>query len=267
MTRPSQKAAERGAAVEQLLVAIHLNAEIDDRGEKPDVILRVRDRLIGVEVTMYRSPRTVTSAPGKRFTQRQIEFAWECLEAASRPFRNATLSLRDIATFFRFKTVLPDKSEYNSFFAEIRDFIVLKQSEIDAQHSIYWFYQFTSPLMTKYLLGIVVNRHEGGEWDSNKTSGFVDYPADTVGRIITDKARKVKTYTKTDEIWLVINRSARPSETVLPISGVAEFSKNEMICKSVATSPFSRIYVFTVMELFSWHRDGGWQSVGPCDFL
>lgn len=258
MTRPGKKAAER-ESVERLLSIIRLNAEIDDTCEKPDIILKMPDlSTIGVEVTMYRSSRSVG-----RFTHRQVEAAWENLESASKPFRSATPAMRDIAIIFRFRNVLPGKNEYDTFFEEIRDFIVPKKTELTAQFTVYSFHQFTSPLMMKYLSDIAVNIHDNGEWDSNTTSGFVDRPANIIADIISDKALKIESYRKTGEMWLVIERSARPSETVLPISGIAEFSTNVEICKCMKASPFSRVYVFTAMGLFSWNQDSGWQAVGP----
>jgi hypothetical protein len=113
--------------------------------------------------------------------------------------------------------------------------------------------------MVKYLKHIVANIHEDGEWDANKNFGFVNRPAPTIARIIADKARKVKSYRHTDEIWLVIERSGRPSETVLPIRGITEFNENPQMREHLANSPFSRVYVFTAMGLFSWYRGGSWQ--------
>jgi hypothetical protein len=257
MTRPIKKAEER-EIVERLLSAIHLNAEIDDTCEKPDIILEAPDRpKIGVEVTMYASSKVVGNV-----TLRQVEAAWESVEFASREFRNENPILGDVAIIFRFRNVLPEKKEYSTFFQEIRDFVVAKKREITAQFAVYSSYQFTSPLMTKYLTDIAVNLHKSGEWDSNKTSGFVDRPANTIAKIISEKASKAKFYRKTQEIWLVIARSPRPSEFVLPISGIGEFSANVEIFESLKTAPFSRVYVFTAMGLFCWLQAGGWQVIG-----
>jgi len=115
--------------------------------------------------------------------------------------------------------------------------------------------------MTKYLRDIVANIHKDAEWDSNKTSGFVEHPAPIISRIIADKTILVKTYRKTDEMWLVIERSSRPSETVLPIHGVHELNTEYSLRNNLDNSSFSRVYVFTAMGLFQWDRLGGWQNV------
>lgn len=115
--------------------------------------------------------------------------------------------------------------------------------------------------MVKYLMHIAANIHESGEWDSNKTSGFEDRPANAIARIIADKICKVKSYRKTNEMWLVIERSGRPSETVLPIRGIAEFNENPEIRDNLTNGPFLRVYVFTAMGLFQWDRPGEWQNV------
>lgn len=262
MTRPSQKAVER-QIVERILATIALNAEVDDADEKPDIIVRVPGHpTVGVEVTMYASRRTVSKG---RFTQRQIESAWENFETASTSFRSASL-LRDKAITFCFKDTLPAKREYIGFFEEIKAFVVENQTEITAKFAVYSF-PFTSPLMARYLSGIAIALHENGEWDSNKTSGVIESPAETIAKIISDKSVKVKSYRKTGELWLAIGTSGRPSETVLPVSEIEEFISNAEISKSLIASPFTQIYVFTAMGLFSWHRAGGWQIIGPRDLL
>jgi hypothetical protein len=161
---------------------------------------------------------------------------------------------KNIAIIFGFKNVIPCKKEHDQFFVEINEFISLHKNALTENLSPYSFDQFTSPLMMKYLLYIAANIHESGEWDSNKTSGFVDRLAATVARIIATKASLVKSYRTTDEMWLVIQNSGRPSETVLPIHGITEFANPEI------NSPFSRVYVFTAMGLFSWFRGGEWQN-------
>jgi len=86
MTRPSKKAAER-EIVERVLSVIGLKAEIDNTGVRPDIILKVSDQTIGVEVTTYQSDKTVASRSKKaRVSQREVEAAWERFEFLAKLF-------------------------------------------------------------------------------------------------------------------------------------------------------------------------------------
>jgi hypothetical protein len=255
-----QKAAEREIA-ERLQSAIRLTAEID-QSDKPDFILKVPGgRTIGLEVTTYQSGKSVPIGDKGKITQRKVEAAWEHFECASKTFRSKNADLQNIAITFWFNNIIPPKEQYDQLFMEIRNFILLKQKDLSDCFSVYSRYQFTSPLMVKYFRDILVNIHKDGEWNSNKEFGFVNRPATTIAGIIGGKARKVKSYRKTDEIWLVIQRSGRLSETVLPIGGITEFNENPELRDKLTNGPFSRVYVFTAMGLFQWDRLGGWQNV------
>ncbi len=126
---------------------------------------------------------------------------------------------------------------------------------IGAESVDFWWSDFTSPLMIKYLQAVVLKCCERGEWDSNLTAGFVDPPAGTIARIVAEKS--AKTYRPTDELWLVIQDSHWPSEMVLPINGACELDDNPDLQMNLTTSHFSRVYAFTAMGLFRWDRSGG----------
>jgi hypothetical protein len=114
MTRPSKKMAEREIANRLLSTIDHLDAEIDAKGEKPDIILKVPSRTIGLELTTYQSGKTVRIGGKKNLTERQVEAAWECFERASRPFRNKNADLKNISITFWFKNILPPKEEWEA---------------------------------------------------------------------------------------------------------------------------------------------------------
>jgi hypothetical protein len=56
--------------------------KIDDQGERPDFMLTISARTVGVEVTMYQSCKTIAGV-----TRRKVEAAWEQFESYSRTFR------------------------------------------------------------------------------------------------------------------------------------------------------------------------------------
>jgi hypothetical protein len=158
---------------------------------------------------------------------------------------------------FRFKSVVPPRRSYHCFFQEIANFI----SSRKGTYTDFWFDEFTLPLMVKYLWAIVVKHSDRSVWDSNLTAGFVDRPSSTISDIIDGKTIKAAEYRNTDELWLAIERSGKPSETILPIKGIDEFSSDSGLCETITNSPFSKVYVFTAMGLFQGDRDGGWHNV------
>lgn len=252
MTRSSQKADER-EVVERLLSAIGIKAEIDDKREKPDIALKMPKQTIGIEVTIY--------ASGKASKRRTIEAAWECFKSASVSFLKEHHDLKDIWIIFWFKRELPHQREYQKFLLEIKDFIISRQSELGHDFRVYSGHEFTTPLMAKYLRDIAANIHEDADWDSNKTSGFIECPAPTISDIVAKKSALAESYSKMDEMWLLIASSGRPSEMILPVHGVREFDNNTALRRELESSSFSKVYVFTSMGLFEWRRLGGWRNV------
>jgi hypothetical protein len=259
MTRPSQKERER-YILEALLKAIDMECEEKpDSGERPDFIVRFPQLIVGIEVTMFQSNKT--SAGGVQ--RRAIESSWEQFEIFSREFRNHHKELKGTHILLRFKDSVPARQQDKAFLQEILEFVCLRQTDLDGQYRAFWRPDFTSasPLMIKYLKDISLKRCETGEveeWQSNVMSGFVDSPAHTISRIVERKSAKV--YRILNELWLVIERSGRPSEMILPISGVDEFNTNAALQRSLIASPFARVYVFTAMGLFVWEKIyGEWE--------
>lgn len=250
MTRSTQKQDERSTLL-KLMSAIHIQLEsCPMEGEAPDFMIQISGRTVGVEVTMYQSGKTVVGV-----AKRAVEAEWEELETSSRIFQNEHVELTGIYILFRFTDTIPPRRERAKFFCEILEFVRLKGHRIGNEYADFWPHEFTSPLMTKYLKAIVLRRCERSEWDSNITAGFIDCPADTISRIVAEKSSK--SYRPADELWLVIQRSHRPSETVLPINGVSDLDASSNLQKNLMASPFSRVYAFTAMGLFHWGRNSG----------
>jgi hypothetical protein len=223
-------------------------------------MIQVSGRTVGVEVTMYRSDKTVARVGKHAVRRRQVESEWESFEGSSLGFRREHAELKDVCVLFRFRNVVPPKQRYGMFYQEVLQFVCSKQQEISTGYVQFWRPDFVSPLMTEYLQAICLRRCERGEWDSNVTAGFVDRPACIIAKIVAAKGGLAKAYRPAAELWLVIGHSGRPSEMVLPISGVSEFDASPEIQRSLPFSPFSRVYVFTAMGLFKWDKmDDKWQ--------
>jgi hypothetical protein len=250
MTRPTQKQDEQRTLLE-LMAAIGVQLEsCPMEGEVPDFMIQISDRTVGIEVTMYQSKRTVAG-----IQKRVVEAEWEELERSSQTFQNENSELAGIYILFRFKDGVPSRRERADFFCEILEFVRSNGCRIGDEWADFWCYELTSPLMIKYLKAIVLRRGERSEWDSNITAGFIDRPADTISRIVAEKS--TRNYRPADELWLVIQRSHRPSEMVLPISGVSELDASLDLQRNLTASPFSKVYAFTAMGLFLWDRNGG----------
>jgi hypothetical protein len=260
MTQSTQKQEER-EILRELLSATGIRPECSPvEGEKPDFMIQVSGRTVGVEVTMYRSDKTVAVVGKHAVRRRQVESEWESFERSSLGFRREHAELKDVCILFRFRNIVPPRQKYGVFFQEILQFVRSRPQEVGTGYVQLWGPDFGSPLMIEYLEAICLRRCERGEWDSNVTAGFVDRPARTIAKIVAAKGELAKTYRPASELWLVIGHSGRPSEMVLPISGVSELDASPEIQRSLPFSPFSRVYVFTAMGLFKWDKtDDKWQ--------
>jgi hypothetical protein len=132
MTRPERKNEER-RTLDKLLSFLGIRPEeIDDKGETPDFMLQISGRTIGVEVTTYQSGKIIG-----RLSKRAIEAAWEYLKDFSNSFKLKYPFLKDIHVYFRFKELVPSKSEANAFLIEIEDFVCAKHSALARTYTIY----------------------------------------------------------------------------------------------------------------------------------
>ena len=83
MTRPSQKHAER-RTLDAVLTALGLHPDQEPKaGEAPDFTVLLSGRVIGLEITLYRSGEAM--ADGSK--RRAVESEWASLKAASDAFR------------------------------------------------------------------------------------------------------------------------------------------------------------------------------------
>ncbi len=253
MTRSTQKQKER-EILRQLLSATGIRPDSDPlEGEKPDFMIQISGRTVGVEVVMYQSSKRVAD-----FERRAVEAEWERLEDYSRAIRKEHAVFEQMYVLFRFKNLVPPRKEYEEFCQEILRFIRSRQEPVSAEPEVFGISDFTSPLMKKHLKaigGLVLNLCERDEWDSNITAGFVDsHPACTISKIVAMKTMLAKAYRRTDALWLVIGHSGRLSEMVLPITGTSDFNADPDLQGCLLSSPFSRVFVLTAIGLVQWDK-------------
>jgi hypothetical protein len=250
MTRSIQKESEHEALM-KLLADIGIKPDSDPTpGETPDFLLSLRGRLVGVELTKYQSGKVVAAV-----SQRAIEAAWEEFEKSASSFRLTHADINDFNVHFSFKDRVPSRKEHIAFLQEFSLFVSARQDAIGSEFVEYWIPDFSSMLMQQYLKALVVRRHASGEWDSNLTGGFVDRPATRIATIVKEKT--TKGYRVTDELWLAIQYSHRPSEMVLPVTGPSELDACPDLQRNLSSSPFSRVYVCSAMGVFQWFRKSG----------
>ncbi|MGD0232476.1 MAG: hypothetical protein ABSC19_19340, partial [Syntrophorhabdales bacterium] len=122
MTRSTQKQKER-EILRQLLSATGIRPDSDPlEGEKPDFMIQISGRTVGVEVVMYQSGGTVVRAGRRAIQRRAVESEWERLETYSKGFQKKHPVLNGIYILLRFNSTVPPQEEYNLFLEEIAEF-------------------------------------------------------------------------------------------------------------------------------------------------
>jgi hypothetical protein len=242
MTRLAQKQQERAVLRQLFRNSKIVDANYED-GERPDFIVRVANRSIGIEVTMFRS----NESRGDH-SRRSVEASWEELKKLwGERERNISVLLRFIAN-------TPTRRELRGFLEEIVMFIETNKDIISGRYQLFWRYTFSSPLMSKYLWAIGLAKYDQGSFDSNLTAGFlVPRPAETIAAIVSGKSGKK--FRAVNELWLVIHSSGRPSEMVLPINGASELDTCPRLQEVLEICCFSKLFIFTALGLLGWDAD------------
>lgn len=160
MTRPTQKDAER-RTLRGVLAALDLRPDEEPKeGEAPDFTMRVAGRLIGVEITTYRSGASVDDGSQRR----PVENEWERLKAASDAFRDQHDDLRDISIGLMFKAAVPPRRQHGAFLDEIAAFVRSHAAELTPESRAYWPPAFATPLMQNYLRTSYLRKDPYAEW-------------------------------------------------------------------------------------------------------
>jgi len=102
MTTSDQKSERQ--TLDAVLAALRLRPDQEPQGgETPDFDVCISGRMIGVEVTMYRSGATVEDGNERR----PVESEWERLKTAADAFRTQRPELRVINVELMFKDMVP----------------------------------------------------------------------------------------------------------------------------------------------------------------
>src|SRR4051812_22385005 len=119
MTRANQKDCER-RTLDAVLAALGVRPDQEPtEGETPDFMVVLSGRMIGIEITMYRSGATVDDGTGRR----QVESEWELLKAASDRYRSEHPELHGINVGLMFAASVPPRKQHAEFMAEVAAFV------------------------------------------------------------------------------------------------------------------------------------------------
>src|SRR6516165_7307319 len=119
MTRPAQKQAER-RTLDGVIAALGLRLDNEPQlGETPDLLLCTGGRLIGVEITMYRSGAMVEDGTERR----PVESESERLKLAADSFRAQHADLHDVNTGLMFSGMVPPHRQHAAFLDDIAAFV------------------------------------------------------------------------------------------------------------------------------------------------
>src|ERR1700730_10103103 len=217
MTRPSQKHAER-RTLDAVLAALGLHPDQEPKaGEAPDFTVLLSGRVIGLEITLYRSGEAM--ADGSK--RRAVEGEWELLKAASDAVRTQNPDLRNINVGLMFKDTVPPRRHHAAFLEEIASFVRSRVAELTSRDLECWPPSFLTPLMQAYLCTLFIRQDQFAEWHSNLAAGYVGLPGHTIAEIVAEKS--AKRFRPTDDLWLAIQCGTRISEMMLDIMGVGDF--------------------------------------------
>jgi hypothetical protein len=251
MTRPDQKEAER-RPFNAVLAALGLRPDNQpEEGEAPDFMMLASGKIIGVEITRYSSGATVEGG----MKRRQVESEWDILQRASETFRGQRPELAEINVRLMFRGAVPPRRQHAAFMEEIAAFVRDHATELTAEDRGYWTPVFSTPLMREYLSALYLRTDQFAVWYSNFAGGFVARPDATIAEIVSEKS--AKTFRPTDELWLVIQSSARISETVSDILGVEDFAS----VPSLEPYKFSRVFLLAFTAAYEWRKGAGWRKL------
>jgi hypothetical protein len=251
MTRPDQKRSER-QTLDAVLAALGLRTDQEpEAGETPDFTVLLSGRTVGIEITAYQSGATVDGGTERR----KVESEWDILQRATDAFRSERPELRNINVGLMFIGPVPPRRQHAEFMEEIAAFIRDHAADLTSEDSTFWPPSFSTALMRAYLRTLYLRVDQYAVWHSNLAGGFVARPDATIAAIVAEKS--AKRFRPADELWLVIQSSARVSEMLLDILGVEDFSSVPTLDPFV----FSRVFVLAVTGAYEWRKGAGWRKL------
>lgn len=234
MTRIDQKREEEAIA-RKLLMAENLAPEqFDCTGERPDILLTIAGRCIGLELTTYKSDQT----------QRASEARWDRLrnkmqhDAEQGSFGNLWINF-----CFGHKS-LPIHSELEEFLSDLKKLLGKHPPSSSAEDDEHWDFA-AYPNLDRHLCSLQIRELNAPLKfcvSSDVQAGYVAHPDQNLSEIVAKKARIVYR-DKLAELWLAIYSGSTVTTQIaeLPIPDTEdEWSKTGA---AFSQSKFDRLYI------------------------
>ena len=192
MTRPAQKDAER-ASIVSLLTSLGLPTDIR-LGEKPDAIVTIEGRQVGIELTTFQS-NMVTA---ENLSRRQVEAAWETFKRVVGTVQKDRPDLANLNVGLMYSGSGPAPAEHRAFIEEVLAFAAERAATLNDRDVSFWPHGFTSPLMKRCLRALNLRRCAHATWYSSLDAGSFGLPDGELSEIVRRKA--IGSFREVDEL-------------------------------------------------------------------
>jgi hypothetical protein len=244
LTRQSQKETERIVLDKYLSTAkISTQSMTIKQGEKPDFLIQLNGKTIGVEITEFHATDQ----------SREFEETWSSLRCWPL-FNNGPENLL-ITLYFR-KRILPSRKEFDRFGKEINSLssgVFSGETEINIS-------QEKHPLSYRYLSKIVVTPTGSPMrlcWIHNFNVAWIGITENEILSIINDK-QKSAMLAENVENWLIIfgGDSLARSHGSLDHYSLEQFPE---LNRSLKGNAFSKVIIMEQCVI-EWDREKGWDT-------
>ena len=258
MTRKDQKEEER-IYLEKFLECIGYKQEcIEKEREKPDFIITIESKRIGVEVTEFHSK----TDSDKKFSRREVEGAWDKLQESLENERNKYEELQSIYGVLSFKRLeVPPRQKHNEFINEIIHYTLSKLPIAKNIEQKYFDFLPGYSLINEYLKSVNLENLDCYiTWEWNHNAAWVGLLEEELIYILEDKKEKLKKYKTTNihEMWLVIvsghllsQAMGKPHPEILN-----DYSNCNELLKQ---SGFDKVYLYQHMQNRILEWSGNWK--------
>lgn len=244
MTRESQKDHER--SILRLYLKRH-GILLDDcpvaEGERPDFIVTLDDRQVGVELTAYHSDRR-----RRAWEERWNQMVAEAMDREDYPlFRFVTLRF--------IERMLPSSREMSSFIDEV---IALASAPFENEATIP-INALTSPIAAKYITHIDLHpfSHPKTQWVSNKGGGWFGANEIELIDIVNVKGNSFER--PTDWKWLLIFEGGNVSQ-LMGFFNHEHVKIMNGLTGLLNDGPIDRLALLQNDQIIEWNRGEGWSG-------
>ena len=225
--------------------------EVKEGPDPPDVLVRLPDMTLAIEVTEYHSSQK----------RRQAEEAWRDIVKASRPLREQHPEMDRLSVHLEFrKQQVPETAQIGSFVDEVIKFCLSHLYQVSDEDLYLYAGPDRYPLLADFTKRLILYDVGGPiDWHSNLDSGFVGLTEEELLKAVEKKALAAQRPEDINEFWLVVFGGVLISQVVGFISeeDLQEFAK---VNSALAASAFDAVYLRDA-QIARWTPDPGWKIV------